>query len=108
MDCSVGGGGKVDVSELTWEQREKVLRYLFARMNSHTAAANEALAHMARLPAAGGTAVGGEGAGSDDAKLPVLPPISASPAALEFASAAGADSASQLQPQYEMLLPMLL
>lgn len=97
----------MDVSELTWEQREKVLRYLFARMNSHTAAANEALAHMARLPAAGGTAVG-EGAGADDAKLPVLPPISASPAALEFASAAGADSASQLQPQYEMLLPMLL
>ncbi|CAC5418876.1 Basal body-orientation factor 1 [Mytilus coruscus] len=26
-------GGKVDVSDLTWEQKEKVLRYLFARMN---------------------------------------------------------------------------
>jgi hypothetical protein len=26
-------GGKVDVSDLTWEQKEKILRYLFARMN---------------------------------------------------------------------------
>ncbi|VDI36442.1 Hypothetical predicted protein [Mytilus galloprovincialis] len=26
-------GGKCDVSDLTWEQKEKVLRYLFARMN---------------------------------------------------------------------------
>jgi hypothetical protein len=25
--------GKVDVSDLTWEQKEKVLRFLFARMN---------------------------------------------------------------------------
>uniref|UniRef100_A0A0B7AKK6 Basal body-orientation factor 1 n=1 Tax=Arion vulgaris TaxID=1028688 RepID=A0A0B7AKK6_9EUPU len=25
--------GKVDISDLTWEQKEKVLRYLFARMN---------------------------------------------------------------------------
>ena len=25
--------GKVDISELTWEQKEKVLRYLFAKMN---------------------------------------------------------------------------
>lgn len=25
--------GPVDISDLTWEQREKVLRYLFARMN---------------------------------------------------------------------------
>ena len=30
MDTSM----KVDVAELTWEQRERVLRYLFARMNT--------------------------------------------------------------------------
>ncbi|XP_010896205.2 basal body-orientation factor 1 isoform X2 [Esox lucius] len=28
---------KVDISELTWEQKEKVLRLLFARMNGHKA-----------------------------------------------------------------------
>lgn len=28
--------GPVDISDLTWEQREKVLRYLFARMNGVT------------------------------------------------------------------------
>lgn len=28
-----GLGGKVDIGELTWEQRERVLRILFARMN---------------------------------------------------------------------------
>ena len=28
-----GLGGKIDVSELTWEQRERVLRLLFAKMN---------------------------------------------------------------------------
>ena len=28
-----GLGARVDVSELTWEQREQVLRLLFARMN---------------------------------------------------------------------------
>ena len=89
----------MDVSELTWEQREKVLRYLFARMNSHTAAANEALARIAMQPA-GAAGDGGENAA--DVKLPVLPPIAASPtatAALEFASAAGGESASQSQPQ---------
>ena len=26
--------GKVDVSQMTWEHKERVLRYLFARMNS--------------------------------------------------------------------------
>ena len=25
--------GKVDVADLTWEQKEKVLRFLFAKMN---------------------------------------------------------------------------
>lgn len=25
--------GKVDVADLTWEQKERVLRFLFARMN---------------------------------------------------------------------------
>lgn len=25
--------GKVDISDLTWEQKEKVLRFLFAKMN---------------------------------------------------------------------------
>ncbi len=25
--------GRVELSELTWEQKERVLRYLFARMN---------------------------------------------------------------------------
>lgn len=25
--------GKVDISDLTWEQKERVIRYLFARMN---------------------------------------------------------------------------
>lgn len=28
-----GMGHKVDISELTWEQRERVLRLLFAKMN---------------------------------------------------------------------------
>lgn len=28
--------GQVDIADLTWEQREKVLRYLFARMNGTT------------------------------------------------------------------------
>ena len=27
--------GKVDVSDLNWEQKEGVLRYQFARMNHH-------------------------------------------------------------------------
>lgn len=26
-------GARVDISELTWEQKEKVLRLLFAKMN---------------------------------------------------------------------------
>ncbi|PAA86633.1 hypothetical protein BOX15_Mlig008616g2 [Macrostomum lignano] len=26
-------GGRIDISELTWEQKEKVIRFLFARMN---------------------------------------------------------------------------
>lgn len=26
--------GHVDISDLTWEQKERVLRFLFARMNS--------------------------------------------------------------------------
>jgi len=30
------GGGRVDIADLTWEQKEKVLRYLFARMNGTT------------------------------------------------------------------------
>ena len=30
-----GMEGKVDISELTWEQRERVLRLLFAKMNGH-------------------------------------------------------------------------
>ena len=25
--------GKVDITDLTWEQKEKVLRFLFAKMN---------------------------------------------------------------------------
>lgn len=33
-------GGKVDVSDLTWEQKEKILRYLFARMNGSAKAPN--------------------------------------------------------------------
>lgn len=28
--------GQVDIGDLTWEQKEKVLRYLFARMNGTT------------------------------------------------------------------------
>lgn len=97
---SVGGSGKVDVSELTWEQREKVLRYLFARMNSPSAAANEALARIAMQPPGVGAA-DGEATGAENA-LAVLPPIAASPtatAALEFGSATGGDSSSQTQPQ---------
>ena len=30
-----GVGGIVDLTELTWEQREQVLRLLFAKMNGH-------------------------------------------------------------------------
>lgn len=32
--------GKADISDLTWEQKEKVLRYLFARMNGSAKAPN--------------------------------------------------------------------
>lgn len=28
-----GVGGRIDIGELTWEQREQVLRLLFAKMN---------------------------------------------------------------------------
>lgn len=31
--CRFEISGKVDISDLTWEQREKVLRFLFAKMN---------------------------------------------------------------------------
>ena len=31
--CRVDISGKVDISELTWEQKERVLRFLFARIN---------------------------------------------------------------------------
>ena len=31
-----GIGDKVDISHLTWEQREKVLRLLFAKMNGQS------------------------------------------------------------------------
>lgn len=31
---------KVDIADLTWEQKEMVLRYLFARMNKMTARAS--------------------------------------------------------------------
>ena len=30
-----GMEGKVDMADLTWEQRERVLRLLFARINGH-------------------------------------------------------------------------
>lgn len=33
MMSRYGVTGNVDVSDLTWEQKERVLRYLFARMN---------------------------------------------------------------------------
>ncbi len=49
---------KVDISELTWEQKEKVLRFLFAKMNSakakqqHSAPAiNLGASHTQSLPA---------------------------------------------------------
>lgn len=29
----IGLSGKIDISDLTWEQKEKVLRFLFAKMN---------------------------------------------------------------------------
>lgn len=29
----MAAAGKVDISDLTWEQKEKVLRYLFAKIN---------------------------------------------------------------------------
>lgn len=32
LECSFSGE-QVDIGDLTWEQKEKVLRYLFARMN---------------------------------------------------------------------------
>ena len=31
--CRVDVSGKVDISDLTWEQKERVLRYLFAKVN---------------------------------------------------------------------------
>ncbi|XP_064602110.1 basal body-orientation factor 1-like [Liolophura sinensis] len=39
--------GKVDVSELTWEQKERVLRYLFGRMNG----SHKGLSSASPLPA---------------------------------------------------------
>lgn len=44
-----GINGKVDVEDLTWEQKERVLRYLFARMNG-TVIAPPAIAKQAALP----------------------------------------------------------
>lgn len=46
---------QVDISELTWEQKEKVLRYLFARMNRivstpAAAASNKAMAKPVEKP----------------------------------------------------------
>ena len=31
--CRMGVKGNIDISDLTWEQKEKVLRFLFAKMN---------------------------------------------------------------------------
>ena len=42
--------GKVDVGDLTWEQKERVLRYLFARMNGGSSNERKSLS-SAPLPA---------------------------------------------------------
>lgn len=40
---------KVDIADLTWEQKETVLRYLFARMNKMAARANRTKASVPLL-----------------------------------------------------------
>lgn len=43
--------GKVDVSDLTWEQKERVLRYLFARMNNGSSMERQKISSAPTLPA---------------------------------------------------------
>ena len=43
--------GKVDMSDLTWEQKERVLRYLFARMNGGSAKEKRQTSSAPTLPA---------------------------------------------------------
>jgi len=48
----------MDIRDLTWEQKEKVLRHLFARMNSKAATAGQQPNRKSSLPiAAVGAAV---------------------------------------------------
>ena len=46
--------GKVDISDLTWEQKERVLRFLFARINGNKgrrqASSQPSLTDMAVYP----------------------------------------------------------
>lgn len=49
MMSRYGVTGNVDVSDLTWEQKERVLRYLFARMNGTQQAVSFSRQHV--LPA---------------------------------------------------------
>ena len=43
--------GKVEVSDLTWEQKERVLRYLFARMNGGSSKEERTITSAPVLPA---------------------------------------------------------
>lgn len=43
--------GKVDISDLTWEQKERVLRYLFARMNGGSSLERKKMSSAPALPA---------------------------------------------------------
>ncbi|XP_045186628.2 basal body-orientation factor 1-like [Mercenaria mercenaria] len=45
------GSGKVEVSDLTWEQKERVLRYLFARMNGGSTKEQRSVTSAPVLPA---------------------------------------------------------
>ena len=43
--------GKVDITDLTWEQKERILRYLFARMNGGSSEEKKKMSSAPTLPA---------------------------------------------------------
>lgn len=49
LHFSLNMSSKVDIADLTWEQKEMVLRYLFARMNKMATRANRTKAPVPLL-----------------------------------------------------------
>eukprot|EP00899_Mesostigma_viride_P020806 jgi/Mesvir1/28727/Mv19695-RA.1 len=63
-----GAGGGVDISQLTWEDREKVLRLLFSRINNGSANGMAMPPHSFEVEAVDPMAAGGAGLGATNPK----------------------------------------